>query len=114
MLAILPASSVLGRALAVTLAGGMAQPPTEPAAAPVKPDPAAAAAAAVIGADVGDAPADADPSFALAHARFDKGLAAYEAGDYAGAAEQWTEAYSLMADVPALVGARHVLAFDLA
>jgi hypothetical protein len=96
MLAILPASSVLGRALAVALAGGLAQPPTEAPPAVVTQAP------------------DEDPSVGLAHARFDKGLAAYEAGDYAGAAEQWTEAYSLMASVPGLVGARNVLAFDLA
>ena len=62
------------------------------------------------------ATADADASATtstLARALFERGLLAYEAGDYGSATTHWTSAYELMASDPALAKARRVLAFDL-
>jgi hypothetical protein len=51
---------------------------------------------------------------AAAKAKFDAGLAKYEAGDYDGAIAAWTAAHALMADDSAVREARYVLGFDLA
>jgi len=50
----------------------------------------------------------------LARSLFEQGLDAYEADDYAGAAEYWSEAHELMAEDPELSAGRRVLGFDLA
>jgi len=55
---------------------------------------------------------EADP--AAARSLFEQGLDAYDADDYAGAAEYWSEAHDLMADDPELSAGRRVLGFDLA
>ncbi len=57
---------------------------------------------------------EVDPAKARSQALFEQGLDAYEADDYAGAAQSWTEAHELMAKTPELATARRVLGFDLA
>lgn len=54
------------------------------------------------------------PDPAVARFLFDQGLDAYEAEDYASAAQHWTEAHELMAQTPELSAGRRVLGFDLA
>ncbi len=59
-------------------------------------------------------PQEADPEVARSRALFEHGLDAYEADDYAGAAQYWSEAHELMGRTPELSASRRVLGFDLA
>ncbi len=80
--------------------------PAEPAAT-LAPEPAAEVAPEQGVADA------AHPAVELSRAHFRRGLAAYEAGDYADAVTHWTQAHALMATEPELTAARHVLELDL-
>lgn len=55
-----------------------------------------------------------DPAVARSRSLFEQGLDAYDADDYAGAVQYWTEAHELMAQTPELSESRRVLGFDLA
>jgi hypothetical protein len=85
-----------------TLLLALAPAEAPPAAAPANADTATAA----------ESEASSETA-SMARALFERGLLAYEAGDYAAASTHWSSAYELMSSEPTLVKARRVLAFDL-
>lgn len=93
------------RTVTVTLiAGSLALPSASVVAAP----PPSASPTEASGAQ------EPDPAVARSRSVFEQGLDAYEAEDYAGAAQYWSEAHELMAQTPELSAGRRVLGFDLA
>jgi tetratricopeptide (TPR) repeat protein len=77
----------------------------------------AAAAPAQAEAEQADADADAEPAPAQpsqAETLYRKGQAKYETADYAGAIEQWTEAYALVDPTPENAAIKVLLLYNLA